>query len=489
MTRKCFRLLMLLALILLGCSHGFKKYQRPELPFTFPEKFQQQADSGAVLASEDKWWRAFGDRNLDALVERVMAHNLDIRSAVARVLEVQARLRRAGADRWPQVDFDARFQRQRLSTIDPIYGHKVARTTDSYSLSLPASYEVDLWGRLSGLEEAARARVLQQQESLHVVTQTVVAEAVSRYVRLWSLVRRRDYLQRTVNTLADSLEVVERRYSRGLSSSLDVRQARRALAQAEAALPAVDDELVRVRIQLAVLAGCHPELEDFTAPEVLAFDRLTPVPPGLPSSLLLRRPDIKSAEARLAALHAEVAAAYASRFPQLKLTGDLGFASHQLSELLSPASRFWSLAAGLVQPLVDGGRLEANQMIAEARYKQAVADYAKTVLNAMAEVEFSLASRRNLTERRKRVALLVREAKATLETARKRYQRGLMDYLAVLEAQKTLVSAQLDLVEADQALYQNRIDLYRALGGGWGRVEPEAFASEKDNTNHSRMTR
>lgn len=451
------------------------------MPYTVPENFQQPPGKAPDFSGEEeKWWQAFGDRHLDELVEQVLENNLDISKAVARVLEVQARLKKARADRWPRIDLDASIERKRLSTIDPIYGHKVSRTTDSYSLSLPASYEVDLWGRLSGLESAARARVLQQKENLHVVAQTMVAEAVSRYVYLCSLVRRRDYLQKTVDTLAGSLEVVERRYSLGLATALDVRQARRAVAQASAAIPAVEDELVRVRTDLAVLAGRYPDLRNFAAHDLPDFDRLKPVPVGLPSSLLLRRPDIKAAEARLAALHAEVGAAYVSRFPHLTLTGDLGFASHQLTELLSPESRFWSLAAGLVQPLIDGGRLEADQMVAEAKYKQAVADYAKIVLNALAEVESALASRRNLVERRKRMALLVQEAKATLDTAQRRYRQGLMDYLAVLEAQKTLVTALLDLVDAEQALYQNRIDLYRALGGGWARVDVQTNTGDDE---------
>ena len=406
-----------------------------------------------------------------------MKHNFDLHMAMARVIEFRARLERARANRWPVVNLDAGAERQRLSTIDPIFGHKVSRTTDSFNISLPASYEVDLWGRLSGLESAARARLLKEEENLQVVAQSIVAETVSRYIQLWSLVRRQDYLQETVATLKDSLETVERRYSQGLAKSLDVRQARRTLAQAEAGLPVIADELVKVRHQLAVLAGRYPNLELFQGADVLDYDKLPPVPPGLPAQLLSRRPDIRAAEAELLALHSEVGAAYASRFPRITLTGSLGYASHELSELLKPESWFWRLAAGIVQPLIDGGRLKADQEIAEARFRQAVAGYAKTVLVAFAEVEASLASRRSLLDRRQRLATLVREAQATLETARKRYRQGLMDYLAVLDAQKVLITSRLDLVEADQALYQNRINLYRALGGGWAHVSVNNLSS------------
>ena len=192
------------------------------------------------------------------------------------------------------------------------------------------------------------------------------------------------------------------------------------------------------------------------------------VPQGLPSDLLLRRPDIRAAEANLMALNARVGVAKASRFPQITLTGSFGYSSSELDRLFRSESELWNLALGVVQPLFDAGKLKAGQKAAEARYEQGLAEYAKTILTAFSEVESALLTRKEQLERRDRIMNFLMEARATQKVAESRYERGLVDYLTVLDAQQTRFEAEEKLVLVDLAILSNRVTLHRALGGGWG---------------------
>jgi multidrug efflux system outer membrane protein len=266
--------------------------------------------------------------------------------------------------------------------------------------------------------------------------------------------------------------VVNRRYERGLVSILDLRQARRTLAQAEARLPALRQDLGVTQQQLAVLLGRYPKTRQARQHPEDYYQQLEPVPPGLPAELLRRRPDISASEAGLRAQNARVGERLAARFPTISLTGNLGYTSSDLSDLFRPESFLWSWAAGLVQPLFNAGRLTARQREAEARFQQGAAVYAKTVLTAFAEVEQALLTRKEQLQRRERLLKFLEEARATQRVAQSRYQRGLVGYLDVLEAQQTRFQAEENVVLADFALLNNRVSLHRSLGGGWGQLPP-----------------
>jgi multidrug efflux system outer membrane protein len=199
---------------------------------------------------------------------------------------------------------------------------------------------------------------------------------------------------------------------------------------------------------------------------------MAPVPPGIPSDILKRRPDIRASEASLKALNARVGVAKANRFPRLSLTGSYGYSSSELNELLDPTSELWRIAMGLVQPLFDGGTLRARQRAAEARYQQGLTDYAKSLLNAFAEVERALLGRKELLERREKLLVFLAEARAAQEVAQNRYLKGLINYLNVLDAQQSRFTAEQNVVAVDFSLLVNRVNLYRALGGGWGDPGP-----------------
>jgi multidrug efflux system outer membrane protein len=408
------------------------------------------------------------------LVEEALRNNLDIRRATGRILELRSRLVQTRADRVPILSVQGQVQRQRLTVEKPSLGSSGTAedvNIDSHTLSFPASFEWDLWGRLARAEEASRAELLQAEENRLTVAQSVVAETISLYLQIEALERRLQITAQSIDHFRLTRDVVQRRYERGLTSILDLRQSRRLLAQAEAFLPVLKQDLGVAQQRLSVILGRYPMTEPPRPQEEGYFRTMGPVPPGLPSELLLRRPDIRAAEEQLKALNALIGVAKASRFPRITLTGSYGFSNDQLGDLFQPESDLWTLAFGIAQPLFDAGKLKAGQRGAEARYQQGIAEYAKTVLNAFAEVEIALLTREEQLERRERLLKFLEESKATQEVAQSRYQRGLADYLSVLDAQQTLFQAKENIVLVELAILTNRVALHRALGGGWGNID------------------
>jgi multidrug efflux system outer membrane protein len=458
---------IVLSSLICACMRLGPDYAPPEPPADMPPAYQHAPPGEHQLpAPPDDWWHTFQDPELNRLVEAVVANNLDIRKAVAAVLEVRAQFRETRADRWPTLSIEARASQTRQTTS--VMSGTAAATTESYSLFLPATFELDLWGRLAQAEDALRAQLLAAEENRLAVAQTVVAETVDLYLKKIALEREIHVTRRSVEAYQDSLALVMRRYNKGLTSILDVRQARRTLAQTEAGLPLLVQELGLTQQNLELLAGRYPLSRPEKTPPEDYYTPYVQVPAGLPSALLSRRPDIRTAEARLKALHAQVGVAYTSRFPRITLTGQWGYKSDDLSALFDSTSELWNKAAGLVQPLFDFGKRKAAHRAAQARFIQGQVDYARIVLSAFADVESALLTRQQQLQRRERVIIFLSEARATQKTARQRYERGLVDYLTVLEAQQVRYKAELELIRVEKAIYQNRVALHRALGGGWG---------------------
>ncbi len=464
------------ALILCGCMNLGPDYQRPDIGIQVPEAYQYAPAGDTLVEPEDQWWRSFNNIELNQVVEEALQNNLDIKRATAAVLEVRAQLVETRADRFPQVGLDAGAERRQSPVIGAIAGDTSPTRLSVYTLSLPASFELDLWGRLARAEEATRANLLQAEEDRRTVAQTVVAETITLYLQMESLERQIDINKKSIESFRRSLTFVENRYKRGLAPVLDVRQARRVLAGAEAILPALRQELGITQQQLTVLLGRYPETRPPRLQPEDYYNRLDPIPPGLPSELLLRRPDLRAAEAQLVALNAEVGVRKASRFPRITLTGAFGYISEDLSRLFRPESELWNIAVGIAQPIFDAGKLKAGQKVAEARYQQGVAEYSKTILSAFAEVEGAFLSREEQLKRRDYVLIFVTNARAAQRIAESRYERGLVDYLTVLDTQRTRFQGEIDLVEVDFAILNNRVTLHRALGGGWADPGPVATA-------------
>jgi multidrug efflux system outer membrane protein len=349
---------------------------------------------------------------------------------------------------------------------------------DTYELSAPASFEIDLWSKLKKASQAAWDDILQEEEARRTVAQSIVAEAVTLYLDMEAVERRLQIAEHSIKAFRQSLQFVETRYRRGLTSVLDVRQARRVLAQAETLIPQFEQELGIIQQQLSVLEGRYPQTQSPRKQPSDYYKNLRPVPPGLPSDLLWRRPDLRAAEAGLKSLNELVGVAKAARFPTITLTGSYGWSSKDLNKLLRSENIVWDLTAGIIQPLFDAGRLKAGQRAAEARYRQGVAGYVQTVLDAFAEVERALLTRKLQTIRRERELIFLKEARATQRVAEDRYIRGLVIYLDVLNAQITRFQAEDSLVSVDLAILKNRVALHRALGGSWAEPQPVAVQDD-----------
>ena len=459
---------------LYGCINLGPDYERPDLGIEVPESYELGPADEQSLEVEDRWWKIYKDRELNQLVDDALKYNWDIKQAAARILELRARYVQVRSAQLPTVDAGGLRERREVDGGSSRSNSLV----DTYRLSAVGSFEVDLWSRLQKASQAAWEDILAEEENRRTVAQAVVADTISLYLDMEAVERRLHISEQSIDAFRKSLQFVQIRYRRGLISVLDVRQASRVLAGAETLVPQFEQDLGIIQQQLSVLLGRYPETSAPRRQPDDYYTLLPPVPPGLPSDLLMRRPDLRAAEARLKSLNDQVGVAKAARLPRITLTGEYGVSSDVLNKMVRNESIIWSLAAGIVQPVFDAGRLKAGQRAAEARYEQGVAEYVKAVLEAFGDVERALLTREQQLDRREREVTFLTEARATQRVAQNRYLKGLVDYLDVLNAQITRFQAEDSLVLVDLTLYRNRAALHRALGGSW--AEPEALKIRDD---------
>ena len=463
---KAFLLFILQLACICGCIPLGPKYRPPEIGIELPDRYRA-APKGALPLPE-RWWSVFNDPQIDQLVEEVIKSNWDLKKAAARILELEAAFSEARAERLPKFDLSASTARQRM-TVQLFFPHTGTKTsvTDSYDLTFAASFELDLWGRLRKASEAARFELLAEEENRRALAQSLVAEAISLYFRARTLERRLLLASERLEIDRDILIILQKRYLRGLLSITEVKAASRVVKADEVTLSSLKQELEEVLCDLSLLLGRYPHPFPLEGGPRDYVEGLQPVPLGLPSELLLRRPDLRAAEDRLKALTARVGVARALSFPRISLTGSHGYSSEDLEDLFRPESLIVRVAAGIVAPLFEGGKLKAAERAAWARLRQAEAEYAKAVLQAFYEVEVALERRRKLFERRRKLMASIKEAQEIEDLLRKRYRRGLVDITQLLEAEKERLRAEEDLLLLDLAILTNRVSLHRALGGGW----------------------
>ncbi|MBW2561892.1 MAG: efflux transporter outer membrane subunit, partial [Deltaproteobacteria bacterium] len=366
MKRRAFFLFMALfvSVALAGCMKMGPDFTKPDMDPQVRASYQHVISGAETKAVADRWWAAFNDPELDRLVEGVVSGNLDIKKALAAISELRSYFTQSRADRFPTLQLKGSAGRQHSTFLGR------SDEVDAYTLSLPASFEIDLWGRLARAEEAALATLLKTEENARTATQTIISEAITIYFHIESLERRIQITKQSIESYRRNLSFVERRYEGGVASILDLRQARRALAQAEASLPSLRQELGIRQQNLAVLAGRYPETRSARTQPEDYFTLPSPVPAGLPSDLLLRRPDIRAAEAALRALNAKIGVAKASRFPAITLTGSFGYSSSELDRLFIPGNDAWNITFGVLHPLFNAGKLKAGQRATEAQFRQ-----------------------------------------------------------------------------------------------------------------------
>ncbi|HVS16033.1 MAG TPA: efflux transporter outer membrane subunit [Thermoanaerobaculia bacterium] len=455
-----------LAATALGCS-AVARVEPVSVPIAPPPAFAAaEGDaSGPPLGAD--WWRGFDDPRLDALIVEALERNWDLAAAAARVEAARAAARVQGADLAPQIGAGLSSRRARQSFIGlPIPGREgsvLSTTSTSSALSFSVSWEADLWGRLRTLRSAARADARATEAELEAARLSLAGQVARAYFAGVELGQQLGLAERTLDSRRRTLERVQARYERGLSPPLEVRLARTQLELVAAAVAARRQQLDAALRQLEVLLGRYPRADVERADSLPAPG--PPVPPGLPSELLARRPDLAAAEQRVVAALADLGAARASLLPQLSLTGSTGTASAELQDLLDADLSVWSLAANLLQPLFQGGRLRAGVDLAAAGRDQATAAWAQAALRAFSEVETGLAAERFLDQRLAAGERAAEEAERAARLAEERYLAGLADYLSVLESQRQAFDSQSQLLAVRRERLAARVDLVLALGG------------------------
>ncbi|MCM2269787.1 MAG: efflux transporter outer membrane subunit, partial [Thermoanaerobaculia bacterium] len=427
----------LAVVVLAGCATVGPDYQRPELGL--PASYSHAGSAGGTIA--ERWWELFGDAELDRLVEAALAANQDLAAAAARVEEARALAGVARADRFPHVDARLGGSRTKLSadtaTVPP--GFDLER--DAFRATVGLSFEIDFWGRLARAHEAARAELLASEEGRRNVRLGVVAGVATAWFDLAALDRQLASTRSTVASRQESVRLQRLRVDAGTISELDLSQAEAELAAAEVAVPQLERARRQTENRLAVLLGrVGGEL-----PQPPAIDpaRLPVAPPALPSELLARRPDVVAAEQGLVAANARVGVARAALFPSISLTGYTGSESQELSDLLASGTGLWQVAAGLLQPVFQAGKLRRGVEAAQARQQQALAAYAKAVQSGFAEVEDALVARRTGAAERAALARQVAALARARHLAALRYEAGEAAYLEVLDAERALFRAEL----------------------------------------------
>jgi NodT family efflux transporter outer membrane factor (OMF) lipoprotein len=463
-----------------GCAIG-PNYHQP--PVHAPTHWSEPLAGGETNAgtATAEWWKNFHDPELDSLVERAVRSNLDLRVAQARVREARAQYGIASADLWPTVDGSGSYSRSRQSKNQPILGSEpipasVPFENNVYQAGFDASWEIDVFGGKRRAVEAAGAQVSASEFGRRDVLLTLLGDVARNYIDLRGYQQRLAIANENIESQEKSLAITRDRFSKGLASDLDVQQASTVLATTCAEVPTLESSIQTAMHRLEVLIGQQPGNLQAELTQVSPIPAQPPqVPVGLPSELLLRRPDVRQAERQLAAATANIGVAKSDLFPKFYLTGAAGLQSISANDWFTGNSQFWSIGPTMQWRIFDAGRIRANIKVQNARQEQALASYEQTMLTAFEEVENGLVLYAKEQVRRRSLQDAVVSSQKSLETANKLYASGLTAFLNVLDAERSLYQAQDALVQSDRTISANLISLYKSLGGGW-EIEPNAQA-------------
>lgn len=462
--------LTLLALLSAGCMVG-PNYKRPAIatPETFraPEPLPPgQAESLADL----KWFQVFKDQQLQDLIRTALVRNYDLRDAIARVEAARANLGITRSNQLPNVAAGGSVEFNRLSRdgatpLPATFLPNQNRTFGTAALQL-LSFELDIWGRLRRATEAARANLLSAEETQKAVVTTLVSEVATSYLTLRELDYELEISQRTLQTREESLALTRQRQTGGVSTRLDLRQAEELVYTAAETIPSIQEQIEQDENQITLLLGENPG--SITRGRSLTDQDLPPdVPPGLPSALLERRPDIRAAEQDLIAANAEIGVARAAYFPEISLSGFLGGSSTQLSSLFSGPHSAWSAVPQVTQPIFTAGRIKSGVRLAQADRDHYLVQYEKVIQTAFTEVSDALIAHQRVRESCEKQELLVAALQDRLRLAYMRYRGGVDTQLNALDADRDLFSAELTLAQLRLQEILSVVQLYKALGGGW----------------------
>ena len=461
--------IVVVSVLTASCTLG-PNYRRPAvgMPPAYRDTTAAAAQPGSGSLADVRWFDLFKDDTLVQLVRTALAQNFDLQIAAERVLQARERFHIVHADQFPVVVGSAGASHNRVSEIGarplpPGFGPDVSDVQAGFGVA----WELDVWGRLRRLNEAARAQYLATEEARRGVVITLIADVTDAYFALKTLDRQLAIAGGTRDVAVNGLRLTELRRDRGVATRLDVRQAEQLLYTATAQIASVQRDIAQTEDALSLLLGQAPGDVARSGRAVQTLDAAPLVPPGLPSSLLERRPDIRQAEQVLVAANAQIGVAKADYFPRIGLTGVLGVESRDLTELLTAPARTWSVGAAAVAPIFNAGRTRANVRFSESVEREFVVTYQRTIYRALREVSDALAGYHKTGEQRAQQEQLVAALRDAAQLSTDRYQGGLDSYLQVLDAQRSLFRSELDLAALQRQELTAVVELYRALGGGW----------------------
>ncbi|MBU2618750.1 MAG: efflux transporter outer membrane subunit [Proteobacteria bacterium] len=446
--------------LLASCMVG-PDFQRPEA------KVSSQWLGQAPTAEQNlaQWWTIFNDPQLTSLIERGMQANLDLRMAQSRIRQARASMGIAGADLGPTVNTNASLTRSRTPASST---RSEVTTSNLYQAGFDAGWEIDLFGGLRRGVEAAGADLDAAMENRNDLLVSLSAEVASNYLNLRSLQQRLAIARENLKAQAHTADLTRQRFNVGFASKLDVVRAESLAATTAGQIPLLEAQVRQTIYSLSLLLGGEPAvlLAELTPEAPLPAAQAT-VPVGLPSDLLLRRPDIRRAVAKIHGATARIGMAKADLFPKFTISGAFGYQNTNSNALFNTASSFWSLGPALNWPLFDMGRTRSNLELQKAIQEEELLAYEQTVLNALREVENALIASTKEEEHRKSMAQAVAANRTAVELATALYTAGQNDFLAVLDAQRSLYTAEDSLAQSSRTMSTNLVALFKALGGGW----------------------
>ena len=463
-----------------GCSVGPDyRAPKPTMPATYSAAAKTNGLTNDPSARLENWWTVFHDNQLSTLIRTAQESNLDLRSAAARVREARALQGITRAPWYPQVGATGDYARARVSKNSLLGGQLAVQNrplqNNLFDAALDMNWELDVFGGTRRAVEAAGAEFDAARESAQAVMVTMLAEVGLTYLDLRGAQQEIMLTQENLQTQQDTLALTKDRFHSGLAGEPDVARATEDVAATRARIPPLEEAAERARNRLAVLLGKNPG--ELAAPlgESAPIPAAAPrVPLGIPADLLRQRPDIRRAERQIAAANAQVGVATADWFPKFYLTGAAGLQSVEASDFLGGSSRYWSLGPSIRWPVFAGGRIRQNIRVQNTRQEQAALAYEQVVLTALEEVQNALVAFGQEQQRHAALAEAVTASRRSFALAQDRYRAGLVDFLVVLEAQRSLLVTQDQMVQSERQLSQNLIRVYKSLGGGW---QPTQIAS------------
>jgi multidrug efflux system outer membrane protein len=456
-----------LSAALVSCFKVGPDYQRPQIDTPKQWRF---AERQARDVTNIMWWEQLGDPSLNRLVEQAVKGNLDLKIAVANVEQFMGLYGSTRANLFPQIFGSADYLHNQPSNkglgID-FPGIDIGKLSerDEGRLAASMNWELDVWGALRRANEAARADLLAQEAFKRAVILTLVSQVAQTYVTLRELDKSLEITQSIVKSLEEELRIARVRFTEGYTSELEVKQVDSEYQRRSALVPVYEQNIAQTEHALSVLLGRNPgPIERGLSLDQL---KLPAVPAGLPSDLLARRPDIQEAEQTLIAANARIGVARGLYFPRISLTGDVGQLSTQVATLFTPGANFWSVGASLLTPIFTAGKIAGQVQAAEAVQRAALANYRNAIISAFREFEDALVSSNKTKVQREKQSNRVAAVDGYYRLSHIRYDEGYTDYITVLDALRQLYDAQIELLQAQSAIFVASIGLYRAMGGGW----------------------